>query len=181
MLFRSSCELRWFRNNVQRYVPKGFLNDTNIGKSSDLVAGGLFAEGVELVRNAYFLDGLEEDDAIEKGFSHIIRGESIQAPIKTNERMAKALRRYFQVFPLEEGLVPCQLSDGTVAVEYRFEFDLGIPHPDFPERNILFVGVLDMLAERKLGSYLQRVVLDEKTTSSVSRIPNSKDKKRPLG
>ena len=82
---------------------------------------------------------------------------------------------YFKTFPLEDSLQPAELANGKHAVEYRFELDLGIPHPDIEGRNIYFVGLLDFLGERKVGNEVKRYILDEKTTKNIFRIQGTKE------
>lgn len=161
------CELKFFRENIQKL--------SNGEKSHHLIAGTLFAKGCEIIRKSYFNEGMLEEDAIDEGCYYILLAEDTGDSLKSNERLALTLRKYFQRFPLSSGLKPCKLIDGTFAIEYSFEFDLGIPHPEIPEQNLIFKGKLDGLYEKTLPTLqVKRYVVDEKTASSVHRITGTK-------
>lgn len=158
------CEFLFYRKYCQRLVGGN--------KSTDLIAGGYFARACEIVRKAYYNDKIDFHDAVDIGYEYIQGEQETGDPIKTNERLARALKSYFRKFPLTAtNITPCQLEDGTYAIEYEFSIDLGIPHPDFPDRSIVFNGKLDMLAEQLFnGQVVNRFVLDEKTAKRVYRI-----------
>jgi len=166
MLDDLRCETMFFRRHIQ------CLQSTV--KSPDLIAGGHIAKACELVRNAYFTQGLDEYDAIELGVEYILEAEDIGDSTKTNENVAYCLEKYFKKFKLSEAFPPCSLANGTHSVEYKFDFDLGIPHPDLPDRNITFTGRLDYLCENVTLGKTTRHGLDEKTCKAVYRLPNSK-------
>jgi hypothetical protein len=169
-----TCYLSWFRANCQKL--------TNGFKNSHLIAGGHFASACEIVRKAYYNEDFIESEAIEKGRIYILEAEDTGDAIKTNERLAATLEKYFKRFPLSKEFSPAKLADGTHAIEYTFAFDLGIPHPDIPDRNLLWMGKLDGLYEKIFqGKVSHRFVLDEKTASELSRIINSKDSYNPNG
>lgn len=159
------CQLKTFREQIQHL--------SAYSKNPDLIAGGHIAKACEIVRTGYFTEGLAESDAIENGVEYILDGEDTGDSIKSNEAVAFALRQYFKKFKLSEALPPCSLADGTHAVEYRFELDTGITHPDLPDRNILFSGRLDYLCERVTHNSVTRHGLDEKTCKQVFRVPGS--------
>lgn len=162
------CELLFFRKHCQRLV-------NNTSKSSDLIAGGHFATGCELIRKAYFNDNLSIDNAIDIGYNYILDAEDTGDNIKSNERMALTLKKYFTRFPLDSELTPVKLANGEHAIEYNFEFDLGIEHPEIPNQNIVFKGKLDGLYEKKFqGNRVACYVVDEKTTGQVSRLKGTK-------
>lgn len=162
------CELYFFRSHCQKLVS---VNK----KSSDLLAGGHFAKGCELVRKAYFNENLSIDGSIEKGYNYILDAEDTGDSIKSNERMAVVLEKYFKRFPLDSELTPVKLVNGEHAIEYNFEFDLGIPHPELEGVNLTYKGKLDGLYERRFqGKRTHCYVVDEKTTGQVSRIKGTK-------
>lgn len=164
-----TCEFKWFRIHAQRL--------TGVERNGDLIAGGLFAKACEITRKAYFNDGLDEETAIDLGYTHILIGEDTKDELKTNERMAFLFKQYFKKFRMDSTLTPCKLVDGTHAIEYTFMLDTGIAHPEIPEQNIIFKGKLDGLYERThIGNVVDRVVVDEKTTKSVRRVKGSKGK-----
>jgi hypothetical protein len=163
----ATCELKFFRSQIQK------LNNNET--SHHLIAGGHFAAGCEIVRKSYFNELKSVDDSIEAGYTYILLAEDTGDNLKSNERMALTLKKYFETFPLDAKLSPCRLSDGTFAIEYSFEFNLGIPHPEIPDTNLVYKGKLDGLYERTTNAgILQRYVVDEKTCSSVLRITGTK-------
>jgi len=160
------CHTYFFREHIQHL--SGFT------KNPDLIAGGHVAKACELVRTGYFTQGLNPSDAIDLGYEYILSAEDTGDYQKSNENVAFCLRKYFQKFKLDEAFPPCSLADGTHAVEYKFEFDLGIPHPDLPSRNITFTGRLDYLCENATIHGTSRHGLDEKSCKSIFRLPGSK-------
>jgi hypothetical protein len=161
------CKFKFFRKYCQKLVGSGV--------SHHLVAGGILAKAFEITRKAYYNESLPADKSIELGFTHILEAEDTNDQLKSNERLAFAFNQYFKKFPLSSSMKPCELIDGTFAIEYQFELDLGIPHPDIPERNLIFTGKLDFLGEQKdrFGE-LQRYVHDDKSTQSIKRITGTK-------
>jgi hypothetical protein len=154
-----SCEMSFFRK---------YLQHLNEEESTDLIAGGAFAAGLEAARKAFFDEGLSEFDAVLIGTSALEEhyGEHIPwaTNIKTKERMKAALINYFMEYPLGiDELIPLKLQDGTHAIEYSFIHELPFEHPDIPGMPIMITGRADMLA-----SYLGRIwVSDEKTTGQA--------------
>lgn len=160
------CEVYWFRSHVQKFSTE---------KNSDLIAGGLFASACEIVRRGFFEQKLDIDEAIELGYNSILEGEDTGDSLKSNDRIGFLLKKYFKQFPPDESWKPIQLSDGSYSIEYEFIFDTGIQHPDLPDRNIHFKGKLDLLGQKRIaGGRIINAVLDEKTTKSVKRVPESK-------
>ncbi len=161
------CQLKYFRESIQH-----LSNDT---KSHHLVAGGIFAAGVEIVRKSYFNKNLTIEESVEFGQEHILTAEDTGDSLKSNERLANVLGKYFHKYPLDRTIKPCLLADGTHAIEYRFMFDLGIPHPDIPGQNLIWQGTLDGLYEKTLASgQTKRYIVDEKTCSSLLRLSGTK-------
>ena len=160
------CETSFFRTYIQHYA-SGI-------KSSDLIAGSHIAKACELVRTKFFNEDFTEEDAINLGMEYILCAEDTGHSVKSNENTAYCLRKYFQKFKLEDSLQPAKLIDGTVAVEYKFDFDLGIQHPDLPDRNISFTGRLDFIGMKQSIQRTTYHGLDEKTCSSVFKLEKSK-------
>jgi len=162
-----SCELKGFRASIQHL--KG------VNSNPDLLAGGAFAKACEIARKSFYNEGTSQEEAIARGMDYILTSPDTGHAIKTNERVAYAFQKYITEFPFNSEFKPCTLPDGSHAIEYKFEIDTGIPHPDLPDRNILFTGVLDGLYEQVInGKVTNRYVLDEKTTARVSRISGTK-------
>ena len=162
----STRETSFFRHYIQH------LN--NNVRNPDLIAGGHIAKACEIVRTEFFNNGLDAASAIELGQDYILSSEDTGDSVKSNENVAFALGKYFMKFPLATSLPPCKLVDGTHAIEYKFDFDLGIPHPDRPDRNITFTGKLDYLCEKVELTKTTRYALDEKTCKSIFRLSGSK-------
>lgn len=158
------CEMLFYRKHCQRLI--------NNNRSGDLIAGGHIAKACELTRKAYYNDGIDEDEAITLGENYILEAEDTTHELKSNERTAFCFRKYFEKFKLSSNMRPVPLADGTFAIEYLFQFDLGIAHPEIPDTNICFKGLLDGLYSKPgpLGHKIS--VLDEKTTGSVRRLPD---------
>ena len=164
-----SCELKGFRASIQHLRPP---ND-----NPDLLAGGAFAKACELARKGYYNEGLSQEEAIEIGKAYILASPDTGHAIKTNERVAYSFEKYIEVFPFNQECKPCVLEDGSHAIEYKFEIDTGIPHPDFPDRNILFTGISDGLYglyEVSSKKRIETYIIDEKTTSRIYRLPGAK-------
>lgn len=161
------CNLKYFRESIQHL--------SNGNKSHHLIAGGIFAKGVEIVRKSYFNENLDIETSIELGQEHILTAEDTGDNLKSNERLANVLGKYFHKYPLDRSIKPCALADGTFAIEYCFQFDLGIAHPDIQNQNLIWQGTLDGLYEKTLASgQTKRYIVDEKTCSSLLRLPGTK-------
>ena len=160
------CEMSFFRTYIQ--------NLSGYPKSPDLIAGGHVAKACEIVRTSYFNENLSTREAIERGKEYILEAEDTGDTIKSNENVAYCLEKYFNKFKLDEALPPCKLIDGTHSVEYKFDFDLGIPHPDMPGKNITFTGRLDYICEDVQVNRTIRYGLDEKTCKAIFRSPGTK-------
>lgn len=156
----SECELRWFRARCQCLTRTEF--------NVDLTAGGAFASGMESVRKAYYNDKLPAREAIDLGKATILtlmHSQNVSDDeLKSPERMAFALEKYFKEFPLEdEDIIPAQLEDGSFAIEHKLTAELPILHPVY-KIPLIFKGKLDLLAQR-----MNRLTLvDEKTTKQIS-------------
>ncbi len=163
-----SCEMKFFRQHVQRLT-------NGHARSSDLIAGGHFAKACEIVRKSFYNDKLSIDEAIELGYNSIIDGQDTGDYIKSNRRIAICLKKHFKTFPLDNNLTPVKLANGEHAIEYSFDIELGIEHPDIPGTSIRYKGLLDGLYEKThLGKRVGTYVVDEKTCSSVFRISGTK-------
>ena len=172
----STCSLKGFRSSMQKLVGSNT-------KSGHLLAGGAFASACEEARKAYYIKKLSQEEAVAIGVDLILDSPDTGHAIKTNERVALAFRKYLKEFPFVDNFRPCELEDGSHAIEYEFSLDTGIPHPDLPDRNIMFTGILDGLYEKlsTSGEIVSRFVLDEKTTGDVFRISGSKCAAYPNG
>lgn len=131
-------------------------------------AGGAYAKGMEVMRKAFYEQGLSPADALKLGIAalHKAYGGFPCPPkeSKTAERMAGALAYYADKCPLDkELLVPIRLKNGKLAIEVSFEYPIGISHPD-DGGELTYCGRYDELArDPQDGAW----VVDEKTTSQM--------------
>lgn len=138
------------------------------GESVDLLFGAAFATGMETARKLYFQmpggegDGIAED-AIDRGIdaalAHYGDFNPPEKSFKTPDRLAGALRYYFEQWPLgADGLTP--LPDG---IECSFAIEIPVLHPD-TGKWIKYAGRYDMAAVDSQGRIH---VVDEKTASRL--------------
>lgn len=132
-----------------------------------LHAGKCFARGVEVMRTAFYSQGMTGDDALAAGAMALIESwgdyEPPDGAAKTLERMVGALEFYTSVWPLETDHVkPLFADESGTSVEFNFILPLPIRHPDSGEP-ILYSGRFDMLGQMN-GT---PVGVDEKTTSQL--------------
>ena len=156
------CNYKWFLQRCCRL----YKYATNV----DLEAGGEFAKAMEIVRNAYYKDGLSEEAAVELGGNNILTSyaetynrNTWKESVKSPEKMAEVLRSMFKENSMEDTtIVPFEMSDGELSVEQEFSVELPIVNPD-TGKPIILKGLLDMLGMR--GNTVFGV--DEKTCKSV--------------
>jgi len=154
-----SCPQKAYRTYVEHWKPRT--------PSVHLHAGAAFAKGLEVTREAFFVQGLSEDDALAAGLHALITFygdfECPEDSAKSCTRMAGALEYYFHVWPLgREEAPPATLPSGAKAIEFSFNEPLDIRHPETGDP-LLYCGRLDMICEYA-GSLFGE---DDKTTSSL--------------
>lgn len=135
--------------------------------STDLIAGGAFAKGLEVTRKAYYGEGLAIRAALERGMSAAIVEYGRHEPPdhkkqKSCERVVFALADYFEHYPPGTDQIQPHKVNGDPCVEFTFSIPLPILHPE-TGNPFLYAGRFDMLGVRN-G---QLVVVDEKTTSQL--------------
>jgi hypothetical protein len=140
--------------------------------STDLIAGGAFAKGLEVFRKNYYGAaklGLKE--AYEAGALAAIAEYGEHNPPehkqqKSVQRVVEALADYLQQPKYQPDTDHVQPyfpgGSGDPAVEFTFSIPLPILHPESGEP-FLYAGRFDMLGVRNQ----QLVVVDEKTTSQL--------------
>ena len=138
-----------------------------IEASTDLIAGGAFAKGLEVTRRHLFGDKLPFRDSLEKGMLAAIVEYGTHDPPeykaqKSVQRVIEALADYFIHYPPETDHVQPHVIAGHPCVEFTFSIPLPINHPETGEP-FLYAGRFDMLGVR----HGQLVVVDEKTTSQL--------------
>ena len=156
----SQCHYRWFRERCQHLKKATF--DIN------LTAGKAFAIGIETTRKLYYIDGVNQEEAILRGSDKtrvLLHNAEYQDELKSPARMSLAVREYFKVYPMDiDEIQPMTLPDGTKGIEHTFELELPIAHPE-TGNPLVYKGVLDLL-----GSNMGRpCVIDEKTCKSLSK------------
>lgn len=154
----NSCPTKFFRQYVQHLLGE---------ESTDLIAGGALARGLEVARKAYFNDGLLEYEAVNLGVEALLQKYGSHVPFKGNktaDKMAIALEGYFMEYPMaRDQAQPAKLANGEFAIEYSFAHELPILHPILGVP-LLFVGRADMLSNYCGSLWVQ----DEKTTSQIT-------------
>jgi hypothetical protein len=163
----------WTRCRFAAYQ-KYFLGKRSVdGSDHDLVVGGAMASAMEATRKAFYLEGVDEFDALMLGEDVLVEqyGEDQPDSVKSLTKCKAAFKMYFQVYPLDRefGLVP--VPDG---LEYKFSVGLGIIHPDTGEE-LQYAGRFDMLAMEKGGDGFfdmgeggdRHWIVDEKTTKML--------------
>ena len=154
-----SCPQKLFRTYMQHWKPKA--------ESVHLVAGGAFAKGIEIARQAFFEQSLPRHEAEAAGLQALINAygdfECPPESAKSLERTAGALEFYFDQYPLgADGMDPITFPNGKRGIEFSFALPLPFHHPVTGDP-VLYTGRADMIASFAGGIY----VVDEKTTSSL--------------
>lgn len=144
-----------------------YILHLNSPESTDLIAGGAFAKGLEIARKAFYNDGHSQNHAVMLGAEALAESYGDHIPfstsMKTKDVMIYVLEEYFQEYPMAvDHLQPLELVDGTLAIEYRMSEELPIRHPvlGIP---LTLVGRADMLGTYHGSNY----VADEKTTGKA--------------
>lgn len=154
-----SCPVKAFRSYFEHWKPAT--------ESVHLIAGGAFAEGIEVARRAFYEHSADPSDAVASGMrALLLKYGDFECPpesAKSPERTAGALEFYFANYPLgADAAVPITWSDGRRGIEFSFAQPLPIAHPITGDP-ILYTGRADMIADMGGGVY----IYDEKTASSL--------------
>ena len=121
-----SCPQKLFRTYMQHWKPKA--------ESVHLVAGGAFAKGIEIARQAFFEQSLPRHEAEAAGLQALINAygdfECPPESAKSLERTAGALEFYFDQYPLgADGMDPITFPNGKRGIEFSFALPLPFSHP----------------------------------------------------
>lgn len=154
-----SCPRKFELQYLRHWKPKA--------ESVHLVAGGAFAKGIEVARQAFWERGIERDTAYALGLEALIHAygdfECPPDSAKSLERTLGALEYYFSQYPFgDDGMEPLTLPNGKRTIEFSFAEPLPFPHPVTGDP-VLYTGRSDMIAAFAGSCY----VVDEKTTSSL--------------
>lgn len=160
-----SCARQWYFSHL--------LSLRRASGSIHLHFGGCLAVGLEVVRKAFWTDGLDEVESVAAGLKAVITSwgdyepppdlGTSRAAVKTLDACMDALYSYFEYFPLaSDQLTPIRI-EGEALVEKSFALPVpGTSHPVTGEP-IIYAGRFDMLAEHDGAVF----VVDEKTTTSL--------------
>lgn len=154
-----SCKQKAFREYIEHWKP--------ISPSVHLHAGAAFARGLEVARDAFYVEGLPPESAAALGLAALMEHygdfECPADSAKSLERMCGALEFYFDRYPLgQDRAVPMTLPGGKRGIEFSFLEPIDILHPITGDP-ILYSGRFDMLVDYEnmhLGE-------DDKTTSQL--------------
>lgn len=154
-----SCPQKAFRQYFQHWKPGS--------ESVHLIAGGAFAEGIEVARRKFFEEGFDPATSVAYGLEALIKkyGDFECPPEsgKSLERSAGALEFYFDNYPLgEDHATPITFGDGRRGIEFSFAEPLPVKHPISGDP-LIYTGRADMIADFAGGCY----IFDEKTTSQL--------------
>jgi hypothetical protein len=135
--------------------------------SVHLHAGGAFAKGLEIAREAFYLNKLSEPEAIAEGLLALIHAygdfECPPDSAKSLERMMGAYEYYFTQYPMEsDHAIPVTLPSGKRGIEFSFAEPLEILHPE-TGNPLIYCGRMDMLTNYAGGVFGE----DDKTTSQL--------------
>lgn len=157
----------WRRCNTYAYWTH-VRNLRGRGGSTDLIAGGAFAKGLEVIRQSFWGDQLPWSECIRRGMSACLAEYGDHVPMdkkmnKAPERVLAALEDYFTRWPIQtDPIQPYMWDERKPGVEFRFAIPLPIMHP-VTGNPIIYGGRVDLL-----GLYNGQIfVVDEKTTSSL--------------
>lgn len=156
----TSCHTKGYWSFQRKLGPKE--------PSTDLIAGGAFARGLEVTRKLFYGSAkLPFREALEQGMLAAIEAYGGHQPPehkskKSVENVVLALADYFQHYNPETDPVQPYMAHGEPCVEFTFSIPLPIDHPDTGEP-FVYAGRFDMLGMRN-G---QLIVVDEKTTSQL--------------
>lgn len=163
----SSCETKAYYSFNRKLGPK-------LG-SVDLIAGGAFAKGLEVVRLGYYGAKMPLAEALHHGMLAAIEAYGdFQTPEgkenKGVDRVVQALDSYFEHYPpATDHIQPMYDSNGKPMVEFTFAIPIPVNHPDTGEP-IIVAGRFDMA-----GLYNNQIFgVDEKSTSQLGPTWNNK-------
>jgi hypothetical protein len=152
----------------QKFSYEYLHNWKSLYPSVDTHAGKAFAEGLEVARKSFYLNGVNPDDAIADGLSALISAygdfECPSDSPKSRNRLSEAFIYYWDTFPFH--LDPAQpyrgLSGPMIEFSFALPLDDSLLHPITGEP-IIYCGRADMVATYAGGV----TIYDDKTTKSL--------------
>lgn len=156
-----------FFNCPRKFQLSSINQLTPIRKSIHLHAGGAYAAGLEMMRKAFYTDGLSPEDSLAIGVEALIKFygdyEPLDGDIKTCARMVGALVSYTQQYPLaSDKLTPYEFAPGKHAIEFTFAIPIDVKNPQTGQP-LLYAGRFDMFANFRDALFVE----DDKTTSQL--------------
>lgn len=164
------CPQKWALNYIFRRGEVEF--------SPHLAAGRAFAAALEAARACYWRGAKSASEAALAPKSGnpeaaLIAGARAMmaayddritdaVPNKSLPRLLDGMLAYFEEWPLEKD-IPHELGKGE---EFTVSYPTGIPNPDDPNEEIVFVGVIDFLKDDGEGNI---IIVDDKTASSLGQ------------
>lgn len=154
-----ACPQKAYLQNVAHWKAKNL--------SVHLLAGGAYAEGLEVARKSYYDEHTDAETAIAQGLHALLRYygtyECPPESAKSLERMLGALEYYFHEYPLGvDAAHPASLPGGRTGVEFSFAEPIDILHPETGQP-LIYCGRMDMVADYAGALYGE----DDKTTSRL--------------
>lgn len=162
-----SSAMAAFRSCPRKFELEYLHHYKGMDESVHLHAGKAFARGLEVAREAFYVEGLSHDDAIARGIGALLEAYgSFECPddsAKSALRMAGALEYYFGAWPMtSESAAPTILASGQRAIEFSFLEPLEFDHPQTGEP-LLYSGRFDMICDYAGGLFGE----DDKTTKQL--------------
>ena len=157
------CEQRWFYKHCRKLA----MLDENV----HLVAGGAYARGLEVIRKAYFDEGMELRPAIRKGIRAAIIYYGAFEPHGKNYnkniwRVIGAIEHHFNRWPIDSRLIPYK-PEGATKHAIEFSFAEPIPYLSNPDTGdpLLYSGKCDFIGIDVEAGIIGPV--DDKTTTQL--------------
>lgn len=136
--------------------------------SIHLHAGSCFAKGLEVARQAFYIEGKPVEEAMLAGGNALLAEWGDYEPDdpdspKRLERMIQGLGAYFREYPpFTDHVQPWKDQTGTAMIEYSFAHPIEVNHPESGEP-LLYTGRFDMVGDYNSGCY----AADDKTTGQL--------------
>lgn len=154
-----ACPQKLYRTYFEHWKPGD--------ESVHLVAGKAFAEGIEVARREFYVEGKPPAESVAAGFGALLRAYgTFECPSdspKSPLRMAGALEFYFDNYRLGMDRAEPIFYGGKRGIEFSFAHPLPTVRHPVTNDPIIYTGRADMIANAYAGTF----VFDEKTASSL--------------
>lgn len=159
-----ACSQKWNLAYLNHWKPRH--------ESDHLVAGGAYAEGLEVMRHKYYIDHASKEDALAYGITAAIQKYGDHTPTtehKTLDRVIAAIAFYAKTYPLDKDEWKPVTIEGRPGIE--FNFVIPFYHPEYGEilhpvsgDPILYTGRSDAIVSNA-EQYVYH--LDDKTCTQL--------------